>query len=337
MKRSFLTGFLSFSFSFFFLFLGLHSVSAQGSESARITLSPPVMELQVNAGVTFSREVTLKNRSNVNVQLSTSVSDFYYDANGEMKFIDEDEVASDAEVAKFSVRDWLTLSDEGVLDAFGKNEYTLTISVPEDASPGGHYGMVFFQPGLPDSEREEDGARILNTASVGMMLLLTVNGDDAPTGSVVGNTIETGMHDLEADAFEAVGVFTGSSFFKNGPVDFRFHSFNGSSTHFKPTGLFTVYNMFGTEVAEIPINSARIFPGTSRQMVTRWNKDFFVGKYQGVLTFADPSGANQTITFSFWGIPLYLTLSLLLVLVLGYYGVHAWAISMATGMKKRRK
>ena len=55
-----------------------------------------------------------------------------------------------------------------------------TITVPENATPGGHYGAVFFQDHGSQSGSGQVGIHV----DYGVLILLTVNGEVISSGSV---------------------------------------------------------------------------------------------------------------------------------------------------------
>ncbi|MGH7234685.1 MAG: hypothetical protein ACREF7_04575, partial [Candidatus Saccharimonadales bacterium] len=187
----------------------------------------------------------------------------------------------------------------------------VTLNIPRNASPGGHYGVIRFT-GTPASLSGSSGVSL--SASLGALVLLTVS------GHIVQN--------LQTSSF-AVSQNSGkpSSFFQNDPLTFTELLKNTGNVHVAPTGVVTLKDMFGHEVISLNINNGQgnVLPSTSRSFsqtlnsVDFTNKRLF-GRYSATFKVnygSPPKSLSDTLTF--WVIPLDLILIWLVVLIGGFF------------------
>ena len=143
------------------------------------TFTPIKYELTVATGSTITKPATLKNNSNKPVTIITGKSDFQSNGtDGTPSFVRRSElVYQDQELSS-----WITIDTPQFTIASGE-EITInfTIDVPENATPGGHYGAIFFKN--PGSENSTGGNIGINV-DYGILILLDVGGEKNAEGEV---------------------------------------------------------------------------------------------------------------------------------------------------------
>lgn len=163
---------MKYIFRFFLIFVLLWGSFSSGFAAINFTLTPIRYEIQMSPWETKTFPATIRNNWPDIVILPTAVSDFTArDGTGVPLFVRKSElVFPDQQLST-----WISLSQPSVTVA-PSQEVTIdfTISVPSNATPGGHYGAVFFKN--PGSE-VSTGWNIGINVDYGILILLTVRWD----------------------------------------------------------------------------------------------------------------------------------------------------------------
>jgi hypothetical protein len=189
---------------------------------------------------------------------------------------------------------------------------TVTIKVPTNAEPGGHFGVIRFTAVPPDLE----GTGVALSASIGTLVLLRVSGEVKDKLSMV--------------EFASLKDGKKAGFFEHGPIDFMVRVKNEGTVHEKVQGSIEVTNMFGKKIGTVPVNSRggnvlpdsiRRFPSTDDKSdkLELSNKALF-GMYTAKLNLTYLGGKEKLSTsLSFWVIPWKMILLVLVGLVALFY------------------
>jgi hypothetical protein len=277
-----------------------------------LEIAPPVISLTVNPGDTAKTVIYLRNISGSNLVVSNQLNDFVAAGqDGTPKLLLEDKANN-----PYTLKTWIAPLPSLTLVPREIKTLTVTIHVPANASPGGHYGVVRFTgtaAGLNTS-----GVSL--SASLGSLLLVTVN----------GNISES----LKVDQFSVnKGGGSSSHLFDSAPLNFVEIFKNTGNVHVQPTGVITVKNMFGKQVASVPVNvpPGNVLPASSRKFTQALDKSILgtkrlFGHYNAKLSVTYGT-TKQTLTSSlgFWVIPLRLIIVIALVLVGGFLALR-WLI-----------
>lgn len=301
-RRIVLATFLT-SLSMFFL---QSSVYAQGFN---IEFSPAKINLTLEAGKIHKEIFTIGNYSDVDRVFNLYVRDFVVrNEEGGPEFLEDTE----QEGSQYSLKNWVTLPFNEVRVAAGDTrEVTVTINVPQDAEPGGHYAALFVETDAPS---------------------------DAPSGSsvgAVGRIASLMLVGVPGDVLEDLNVVEFSTdqkiFYADAPtVEVTTRLENKGSVHGIPTGaLFIRGGLSGTNQTVI-FNQAQaaVLPGAPARKIT----ETFVLEKNGPIP---PMGkftiellgrygtAEQELsaTYTFWVIPItFLLASLAVVVVIAFVG-----------------
>lgn len=195
-------------------FLSLTSTFAAG-----ITISPLKFEMTVQPGVQKSDVIKLTNNTDGPITLYSSKEDFVAgDETGRPKFVASKDQTSET----YSLANWIRIENENLTLAKGETrEVRFTVQAPANAEPGGHYGAVFFSPGVAGQSQVSVVQRL------GVLLLVNVPGNVEVRGEMTKFTAGT-KDDKE--------VFSESSSFDAFPIDFQTQFENAGNTHLKPLG-----------------------------------------------------------------------------------------------------
>ena len=299
---------LCFSLVFFCVSLVLPCVvSAQQNISPRLSVSPHTFELDVFPGEVITEKIKISNKSEVALPIAAKVVDFSAsDETGGMSF---DEFSQDI---SFASRKWVEIEKPNfILDAGETEKVNFTISVPENAEPGGHYAVMLFEPRMPSFYFKEGQPRVVPV--IGVLFLLSVktfslDPQEHKKLEVVEFSVpkEERLVMLENMTSKVLGsiVHTAATIeiTKKSPSSFILRIRNNDIYHIKPFGTILIYNIFGKEIGEAEVSQKTILPGKIRQFPIKFSsqtprylkwlpepianflaKNFFVGKYTAIL------------------------------------------------------
>ena len=282
------------------------SVTAQttGSAGQALEIGPPVINLSADPGSTVTAQISLRDVSASSLVVSAQINDFIAGGeDGTPKIILDDTVSA------YSFKSWVSPLSTVTLKPKELKTFTITITVPKDASPGGYYGVVRFTGTPPDLE----GAGVSLAASLGSLILLKVNGD--------------AREELGIEEFYVSNNDTRGTIFESAPIIFSERLKNTGNIQQQPTGLVTVKDMFGNVVATLPINQPPrdVLPDSIRKFeqpldeTVIGNKILF-GLYTAELSVTYGTD-KQTVTsnISFWVIPYTLIAICLAAIVGGFF------------------
>ena len=281
-----------------------------------LEISPPVMELKGNPGQTITTKVSVRNITDLPISARAVANDFVAKGlTGEPSVL-VDGVSS----GETSMRTWFSPIPDQVVAPRQLIFFPLTINIPKNASPGGHYGVIRF---VTSGVGLTGGNGVSLTASVGSLLLVTVSGNV--------------KHELALDAFTATDKHdTSHRWFQEGDITFTEKIRNLGNVHEKPVGTLIITDMFGHKTAQLAVNplSGNVLPGSDREFSQHFKKTtigFF--KAQLFVTYANGQQLNS-YNIQFLILPYKLILLILLGLVLLY--IASRYISIDLGRKKRK-
>lgn len=145
-----------------------------------LRVSPIIYKISGNPGDTITRTITVSNVDQRMYHLTTATSDFHAQGKeGQPVFVRKSElVFADQELSS-----WIKLPlDTFSLAPGASKKMDFTIKIPNNATPGGHYGAVFFQDHSSNTKSGTGNVGVY--VDYGVLVLLTVNGDIVSSGSV---------------------------------------------------------------------------------------------------------------------------------------------------------
>ncbi len=193
----------------------------------------------------------------------------------------------------------------------------VTILVPTNGEPGGHYALVSW--GNADAQKPTvPGSTVIGQVAVN--LAIDVKGTVTEKGALVSFETKAGKYDKL-------------------PVAFTARIANSGNRHFKPRGEVTVTNMFGKVVATLPLTAAsggNVLPKSTRAYDVQWDGEFAFGKYTATLAASFGKAGSGTASVDFWVLPLgllilWLVIAVVVVLILALLVKNILA---STGAKK---
>lgn len=271
------------------------NVFAQAANSAQgLEISPALVELNAEKGKTYNLNIKVTNVTTSDLVYDTSVDDFNSkDESGSPQILLDSDLPS-----SISIKSWIQTIPTFSLNTRQSRTIVANITIPQNAEPGGHYGVLRFAGHAPELESTGVGL----AASAGALILVRVSGDISEQAEIASFTTEN------------KGGRTW--FFENSPVTFATRVKNTGNIHVKPVGNVVVKDMFGNIVSTLDVNSDKgnVLPSSIRKFESTINKDWMIGYYTANLTLGyGTNGQAITATASFWVIPYKIILSVIAI------------------------
>lgn len=174
--KNFTSGIALIAMLSFVLFVTSASAQGNADEQERITLSPSSESFTVDAGTVRQGTMKIINDGDVNYDFNVyarpySVNDEKYDPN----FTEPKPNTNIYKWVQFEQATYHVEAGESV-------DVKYTIRVPENAVPGGHYGVLFAET----KERELGSTGVARQKRVGKLIYATVNGEYKTGGQLSG-------------------------------------------------------------------------------------------------------------------------------------------------------
>lgn len=267
---------------FVFTIIGSHSAYAQ---ETGISITPAVIEETLDPGTEKKYTVSIHN---LNASDQT-----YYLFTRNISGVRDGGVPvfapNNGEVTGYELSDWITLPVTEIhLPGDGVTSVDFTMSVPENASPGSHFGGVFISVDPP--KIESSGAAV--GYQVANIISIRVSGDAVEKASI--------------RQFSTSKFLYGSQ-----NVEFLVRIENNGNVLVRPSGPLEVFNMLGNKVGTVMFNESQsgVFPNGTREFSgLKWTGDSVgFGRYEAILSpvYGD-LGAKKTMssTVTFWILPM---------------------------------
>jgi hypothetical protein len=183
---------------------------------------------------------------------------------------------------------------EATLAPNQSSQINIVIDVPSDALPGGHYAMILHEPSLSRNGKTESAAAVAQR--VGTLLYVIVDG---PINE------EAYLRNISIPEFSEYG-----------PVPISLTVDNQSDIHIRPQIGIEIRNVFGQKVETLNLESKNIFPISSREFTTTWDRIWGIGPYQASIIMSYGSGGQVAqVKQWFWLIPIKLLLAALIIVL----------------------
>ena len=253
------------------MLFGASSVFA-ASPDASVTISPPIFDLTMNAGETQTKILEIMNGGGSSMAYSISV-------NG-MNARDESGGAAFTPASANDLSGWITVSpDTLILQPDKSGKITLTIKVPKNAAPGGHYATVFAtsEPG-----KVTGGSGIGTAQMVGAHVLVKIAGKVISSASVAEFSTPH------------------ARFAQGEPIDFTVRVKNDGNVHLKPQGVIEILRN-GVKVDEVKVNTGNgnVLPNSIRRFDVKSTKLLMPGRYTANLVLMYDSNTINVPALSF--------------------------------------
>lgn len=306
------------------IFLPSSTVLAQAPSAANgLEISPALVEIKADKSNVYTVEIKVINVTQSTLLFDNFIDDFgAKDETGAPSIL----LGPNTEPLATSIKSWVSPIASFTLEPGKERKIQATITVPANAEPGGHYGVIRFS----GHEGGEASGNVTQIASAGTLVLINVS----------GNVKES----LELASFTPSKNDKPSFFFETGPVTFVSRFTNTGSVHVKPVGQIEIKDSFGNPVASLPVNEAKgnVLPSSTRRFESTLDRPWLFGHYSADISIAYGNTGQAIVrTISFWVIPWKILLVGLLVLITIVYilrkGIKRYNTYIIEKDKKSRK
>lgn len=278
-----------------------------------LQIAPPLLTLTANPGQTIKAQLELSDITSGPLVVTNEIDDFVASGEGGTPKI----LTGNDSNNPFSLKNWIAPVPQFTLSPKQVLKLPVTITVPKDASPGGHYGVIRFT-GVPPQLK---GSGVSLSASLGALVLLTVR------GKLINN--------LSIKEFSVNKDGKTGKVFQSTPINFIVRLQNNGNVQEAPSGRIIITDMFGKTVAGTNINVPPhyILPDSTREFTTSLNKSNLgtkklFGLYHAKLTVAYGTGSTteQVVTGSitFWVIPYEMIGIIIALLIIVFFAIRFW-------------
>lgn len=284
------------------------SSAQQAGSGQAIEIAPPVITLSANPGDVVKTQISLRDISTVNLVVNNEINDFT--AAGEdgtpKIYLEADETSP------FSLKGWINPIPAVTLTPRQIKSVNVSINVPKNASPGGHYGVIRFTASAPSL----NGNGVALSTSLGSLVLINVSGNVKESLAVEEMSINKNGKK--------------GTFFESAPLNFVQRIKNTGNTHLQPTGQVEIKDMFGKKVAAVNVNSPprNVLPSSIRKFeepldkTVIGNKRLF-GRYTATMKLTYGNDKKElTAKMSFWVIPYKLVAIVIGSIIVLFFGLR---------------
>ncbi|MEA3355660.1 MAG: Fn3-like domain-containing protein [Patescibacteria group bacterium] len=269
------------------------TVSPVQAQEITTTASPPRLELESLPGTNLQKNLKITNSSDTAQTYKITATDFTVNDSKGTPIPVLTNVSN-----RWSLASWLTTTPPTIsIQPNQSSIITLQINIPQNALPGGHYAMVTYEPVNPN-KIDSTGSAI--ASRVGTLIYLKVQGDITEAAY---------LKDLSVK----------KKWFEYGPIDINLEIENLGDIHLKPTGTFTITNLFNQPILEKKLEEVNIFPFASRTHKFQMPKKYYFGRFQAKLQAnAGTSALPITGLIYFWVVPykeISITLAAILIII----------------------
>lgn len=269
-------------------FLTAHTTYAQTSS---LTVIPPRLELTSDPGKVIQTQVQLKNETDSTLYYAVRVDNFIVSDEQGTPIPIPDTITS-----RWGLKAWIKAPTIIPIDPHTLANVRLSITVPKNALPGGHYALISYQPNPDSTPRDLSQTGSLIGQRAGTIIYLLVNGPINQNASIK--------------------EFKVPKFNETGPIDFTGIIQNDSDIHINAKGSLIISNILGQEIVRLPVETGNIFPSALRAFKVTWPQKWGYGRYTATLDLAyGTAGGVLSATLTFWLFPIRLVIYILIIII----------------------
>lgn len=285
----------------------IEGVPGGGGVIGDFVVGPGKVDVTVKPGESKTVEMTVTNRTGERRIFNLTVEDAEGSTNLETPI-----VLLGADKGPYSLKDYITFDAPSFeLDHNQRARVPVTISVPQNASPGGLYGSVLVNTVAVEAEPGDTAGTVPQSAiiaRIGTLFFVTVPG-----------AVE---RDGELKDFATVPE---KHFFQSGPIPFGILFENQGSIHLAPYGELRVTNMLGEEVGFVQLEPWFVLPQSERLREVSWDRELLFGRYTATVQInRSYDDIVDTLSFSFWVLPWKLVLGAFATLFIVFFIIRAF-------------
>ncbi len=299
---------------FLTLFVSLHIFALPASAGVTMMLSPTMIDLTLNTEETSTQEISIQNTGDEPIRVQVYAMDFSIARENNYTF-------SDPGHESYSCASWLGIKDSDFdLGPAETKHVEVTISVPQEVEPGGHYAALFFET-IPTET--QPGVSVAIAGRIPSLFYLTI----------------PGVTDADIFANAEITSLMLPGWVDGGPVEIGAVVRNTGNVHLTIAAKAYFTDFRGRQAGEIDLGQTIVLPGAERAITGTWGKTPFIGPTQAtvVIGYFDQHNqlVNRSMTGSFQIIPWKVIIAVFASLALIAFGI--WALRRKFRFKLERK
>lgn len=221
-------------------------------------VGPGRSEIRLEPGQSFVQEITVTNRISDNREFKLEIEDITGTADAAQPV-----VLLGEETGPYSVKEIISIPEMSfTLDLGERARIPVTVTVPQNAAPGGYYGSILVSTVQSSETTDATTPRSPIIARVGSLFFVTVAGEVLREGEA-----------------KSITTLDGKSVYQSGPIEFAVLYENTGTVHTNPYGEISITNMFGEEVGFVELEPWFVLPKSLRSREVSWDREFLFGKY----------------------------------------------------------
>jgi hypothetical protein len=252
----------------------LHSAAEGG-----ISVWPTWVELTVNRGEQAGKTINVVNQGSESIEVMAYTGDFSIDREGNFVF-------SEPGHESYSASKWLSLEETELEIAPGESRgIEVSISVPTEVEPGGHYAALFFEA-VPLSNQ----TAISVSTRIPSLFYFTVPGVTEADISANADIVSLMMPNVSG----------------KGPVKMGVVVRNSGNVHLTVAARARFTSSWGNS-SELDLGQMVILPNSDGVLKGEWQRSPLFGRVKAsvVIGYLDQNGelVNKSQTAAFWVVP----------------------------------
>jgi hypothetical protein len=273
-------------------------------EVGDFVVGPGRTEIVLEPGQTVVKEISITNRITDDRDFLLEIEDITGTSDASQSV-----TLSGDERGPYSVQDYISVPDTTfTLDLGERARIPVTISVPADAEPGGHYGSVLVSTVRSPENQESNAPRSPVIARVGTLFFIRVAGE-----------VETGGETKD------LSLINGKWWYEKGPIEFGVLYENTGSVHLNPYGEISITNMFGEQVGFVELEPWFVLPQSLRLREISWDREFLLGRYTATAQVnRGYSDLVDEYSVSFWVLPWKIVGGIFLIIFIIIFTIRAF-------------
>jgi len=226
-------------------------------------LGPDKIETSLDPGGNYTTKLMITNRLGKEMSFKIQLEDFKGSRDPE-----ETTVLLGEEKGPYSLKDYIKPeATEFTLKHGQRMVLPVTISIPQDAEPGGLYGVILVSTNPPraigQTEKDQATGQMNIISRLGTLVFVRVNGDVKEDGRLT--EIKAGKQNQK--------------FYEQGPITFSLYYENNGNVSVNPYGILEIKNILGKKIDEVEVKPFFAMPDSLRLREVKWNKEMLFGRY----------------------------------------------------------
>lgn len=275
------------------VYVSAQSVAGQNTVSS-MGINPSILEVVLDKNNATTQVITLSNLTNLPIPIKVTKQSF---TPKEKLSIPEDELHI------YDASSWITIDNtdtDFILQPQEIKNIEITINQPENASPGGHYATIIFEPLIPEGLISQNSVYIY--ARVAALMFMQVRGEIIEDVSLEG--ISTNLIN------------------EPGLVNFNLNLKNNGNSHIRPKSQIVINNVLThEEVLKANFQEGIVLPGTVRTFQSQFESNTLFGiySYKTTINYGADNLVLETPTQYFFVFPYKLAFLLIFIILFLIY------------------